>query len=238
MERELLERMLDEGLSLAVIGRRLGRHESTVAYWLAEHGLRAANADRHAARGGLAREQLEPLLARGLSIAQLAQELGRSKATVRHWLRQHGLQTTGRAGRRPRPGVAAALQAGAERALISCPEHGLCEHVREAGGYYRCLQCRRAAVVQRRRRVKEALVAEAGGCCLLCGYSRCPAALEFHHLDPATKEFGLAQAGVARSLDRMRAEARKCVLLCSNCHAEVEVGFSSASGLAQKALPG
>ena len=50
------------------------------------------------------------------------------------------------------------------------------------------------------------------------------AALEFHHVDPAEKRFALSARGghaVARAL---RAEARKCVLLCSNCHAEVESG--------------
>jgi hypothetical protein len=28
--------------------------------------------------------------------------------------------------------------------------------------------------------------------------------------------------GITRSLARLRAEAAKCVLLCANCHAEVE----------------
>jgi len=229
MDRALLEEMLAEGLSLAAMGRRLGVHESTVAGQLWAYGLRAVNAEKHAARGGLTREQLEPLVAEGMSIAQIAVEVDRSKATVRHWLAKHGLKTGGQAGRHPRPGVTEARASGASSALAACPEHGRSEHVRERRGYYRCLQCRREAVVRRRRRVKEALVAEAGGCCQLCGYSRCLAALEFHHLDPSTKEFGLAQAGVARSLERMRVEARKCVLLCSNCHAEVESGFSLIS---------
>jgi hypothetical protein len=85
-------------------------------------------------------------------------------------------------------------------------------------------------VVRRRRKVKEILVTEAGGRCLLCGYHRCAAALQFHHLEPTEKRFGVAQRGHARSIERVRAEARKCVLLCSNCHAEVESGFSSVSG--------
>ena len=34
-------------------------------------------------------------------------------------------------------------------------------------------------------------------------------------------------------LEKLRAEARKCVLLCSNCHAEVESGTASISGVAQ-----
>jgi hypothetical protein len=83
-------------------------------------------------------------------------------------------------------------------------------------------------VIRRRRKAKEILVREAGGRCQLCGYDRSQTALQFHHLDPNTKEFGVAHRG-ARGIERLRAEIRKCVLLCSNCHAEVESGFSSIS---------
>jgi hypothetical protein len=68
------------------------------------------------------------------------------------------------------------------------------------------------------------LVAEAGGCCVLCGYSKCIAALHFHHRDPGTKRFALAGGGVSRSLEAAREEAAKCVLVCANCHAELEAG--------------
>jgi hypothetical protein len=94
-----------------------------------------------------------------------------------------------------------------------------------ADGGWRCLRCRSEAVSQRRRRVKEILVAEAGGACRICGYSRCLAALEFHHLDPAGKAFGVGERGVSRSLDEARQEVGKCLLLCSNCHAELEAGI-------------
>ena len=67
-------------------------------------------------------------------------------------------------------------------------------------------------------------MAEAGGCCVLCGYSESPGALQFHHVDPATKSFSLGAAGLTRSLAKARAEAAKCVLLCARCHAEVELG--------------
>jgi len=70
------------------------------------------------------------------------------------------------------------------------------------------------------------LLAEAGGACRLCGYDRSPAALEFHHLDRATKSFGLGFRGVTRSIAALRSEAAKCILLCSNCHAEVEAGVT------------
>jgi hypothetical protein len=69
------------------------------------------------------------------------------------------------------------------------------------------------------------LVEEAGGACVLCGYADCPAALQFHHVDPSQKSFSLSRQGVTRSLARAGEEAAKCVLLCANCHAKVEAGL-------------
>ena len=74
--------------------------------------------------------------------------------------------------------------------------------------------------------MKQLLVEEAGGRCGLCGYDRYVGALQFHHVDPAEKSFQLGQSGLTRSIDAMREEAAKCVLLCSNCHAEVEGGVA------------
>lgn len=111
--------------------------------------------------------------------------------------------------------------------MLECRVHGVTEFVRRPDGVMRCKRCRSEAVSKRRRRVKAILIAEAGGACVLCGYARSVRALEFHHLDPAEKLFGLSAQGLARSIDTMRAEARKCILLCSNCHAEVEDGLVS-----------
>jgi hypothetical protein len=92
-------------------------------------------------------------------------------------------------------------------------------------------------VSRRRRKVKAILVTEAGGSCVLCGYDRHIGALEFHHLDPAQKKFGLSMGGLARSLERARAEARKCVLLCANCHAEVEAGAADLASVPIQSEP-
>jgi transposase len=224
MDRASLEQSLGEGLSLAEIGRRFDKDPSTVGYWVKRHGLKALGSDKFAPRGGLRREELEPLVVEGASLAQIADAVGRSMGTVRHWLKRYGLRTRGRQGAPSRDGVEEARSEDLTKAMIVCPRHGPSEHLRESRGYYRCRQCRIEAVVRRRRKVKQILVAEAGGRCQLCHYSRCLAALEFHHLDPAAKAFGVSRRG-ARSLTRLRAETRKCVLLCSNCHAEVEAGF-------------
>ena len=222
MEREALEQLLGRRLSLAEIGRRVGVHESTVSYWAKRHGLEAVDRDRSAARGGLARERLETFVHAGMSIAQIAEAVDRSKATVRHWLSEYGLRTC-RAERRR------IMASGAWRLTLECHRHGMTQFQRRGKGGYRCLRCRSEAVARRRRRVKEILVGEAGGACQACGYNRCLAALEFHHRDPADKRFALSHRGVARSLAKARAEATKCVLLCSNCHVEIEMGVRSLS---------
>jgi hypothetical protein len=108
-----------------------------------------------------------------------------------------------------------------------CDAHGPTTFGRRADGYYRCLACRADAVVKRRRAVKRMLVDEAGGACRLCGYDRSLAALQFHHLDPGQKAFSLSRRGVTLSLEAARTEAAKCVLLCANCHAEVEGGVAT-----------
>ena len=72
----------------------------------------------------------------------------------------------------------------------------------------------------KRRAIKKALVIEAGGKCQKCGYNACIRALEFHHLNPEEKDFGLSAKGLSRDIDYLRSEAKKCILLCANCHAE------------------
>ena len=105
-----------------------------------------------------------------------------------------------------------------------CRVHGSAEFVIEGRGYYRCKRCRQERVAERRREIKRILVREAGGRCALCGYDRFFGALQFHHLVRADKRLEINCAGAILSLAAMRAEAAKCVVLCANCHAEVESG--------------
>jgi transposase len=227
MDRALLEQLLRRGLSLAEIGRRFDRHEATVAYWVDKHGLQAVNQQKHRARGALTREELQPLIERGASIAQIADAVKRSKATVRHWLREYDLKTQ-RSASREKAGAECSDKAD-DLVRRQCPRHGMTEFKRRTPSGYRCLKCRSEAVTKRRRRVKQTLVDEAGGACRICGYRRCLAALEFHHVEPADKRFALSHRGVARSIERARNEASKCVLLCANCHVEVEAGIVTLS---------
>jgi transposase-like protein len=177
--------------------------------------------NRNAPRGGIEREQLRALVEAGVSIRGIAADLGVSYTTVRYWMAKHGI-TTPRARRLAE--TAPARLSGAETTEAECPTHGVTTFIRRGTDGFRCRLCRTSAVQRRRREVKRILVAEAGGACVLCGYDRTLGGLHFHHRDPSEKAFALSRQGVTRSLASARAEAAKCVLLCSNCHAEVEAG--------------
>jgi Homeodomain-like domain len=224
MDRGELQKYLDRGLSFEAIGRLVGLHASTVGYWGRKHGFASAYREQHAARGSIDHDTLIALVDDGLSIREIAVRVGRSPSTVRHWLRTYGLVTV--AGRR-RSEARRARESGTGTLVRECPKHGRSEFLLEARGSYRCLRCRSEAVSDRRRKVKEILVEEAGGECVLCGYDRHIGALHFHHVDPNAKSFNLARMGVTRSLERCREEAGKCKLLCANCHAEIEAGVAS-----------
>jgi transposase len=92
MQKEFLEQCLAKGMSLETIGERAGKHESTVSYWLKKHGLEAARAGKHASKGPLAKEDLERLLAAGLSLREIAHRMDRSLGTIRHWMRKYSLK--------------------------------------------------------------------------------------------------------------------------------------------------
>jgi transposase len=224
VDKEFLQECLAKGMSLEAIGELAGKHESTVGYWLKKHGLLAVNRDRHAPRGGIDKARLEELVEQGATVRTIAAVLGFSEGAVSHWLRKYGLTT--RAGERRRVGRAA-KESGQPIVKMSCRHHGLTDFWLEGRGIYRCLKCRSARVSARRRRMKALLVEDAGGRCRLCGYDRYVGALHFHHRDPQQKSFAMSGQGITRSLAKARVEAQKCILLCSNCHAEVEAGIVS-----------
>lgn len=76
-------------------------------------------------------------------------------------------------------------------------------------------------VTAARQKRKQELVYIMGGKCSLCGYDRCIAALEFHHIDKKQKCRQLSN-GNCHSWEEDVQEVKKCALVCSNCHKEIE----------------
>jgi len=85
------------------------------------------------------------------------------------------------------------------------------------------------AVAKRRKAIKEKAIEYLGGKCFFCKYTRCHAALDFHHIDEKTKKFGLSQRGLTRSWEKTKMELDKCILICANCHRELHAGILQLS---------
>ena len=102
-----------------------------------------------------------------------------------------------------------------------CRKHGLTDYTYiKSAKKYKCKKCLYNAINEKRRRNKEELVRYKGGKCEICGYDKCIDALEFHHLNQDEKNFTISNGNI-KSLKKLKEEADKCILVCSNCHHEL-----------------
>lgn len=109
--------------------------------------------------------------------------------------------------------------------LRECKKHGTTIHVLDKLGNWRCRKCRVEAVQKRRTLIKNKAIQYKGGKCSICGYNKYVGALEFHHLNPNKKDFGIGQKGCTRSWEKVKEELDKCILVCANCHREIHAGI-------------
>lgn len=159
---------------------------------------------------------LEDLIAKNLSIAQLAEKLNCSKGSIRHWLRKYFLKTNNKNCKKGGRNIKCKL----------CGDNDLNNfYMRPGGTYqYRCKSCVNKTTANRFRSYKQQAVEYKGGKCSLCGYYRCLAALDFHHLDPTQKD-PKWRAMKNWLFERVKDELDKCILVCKNCHAEIHYGL-------------
>lgn len=64
-----------------------------------------------------------------------------------------------------------------------------------------------------------------GGKCIICSYQKYQGALDIHHVFPSIKN----RDRLNWVLERDYLELFDCILLCSNCHAEVHAGHHHSS---------
>lgn len=69
--------------------------------------------------------------------------------------------------------------------------------------------------VARALRHKAKLIEMLGGKCVCCGTTK---QLEFDHIDPAIVSFRIGRKLGTYGIDILIAEAKKCQLLCTDCH--------------------
>lgn len=88
-----------------------------------------------------------------------------------------------------------------------------------------CKKCNRETADERVKKTKKEAVEYKGGKCIICGYNKYIGALDFHHIDQKNKQFGIGSVG-SRIFKNIKDELDKCILVCKNCHAEIEGGIT------------
>lgn len=59
--------------------------------------------------------------------------------------------------------------------------------------------------------------------CQICGYNKCKAAIDFHHIEPSEKEYEVSNMkNYSEAI--LFAELEKCMIVCANCHREIHDG--------------
>ena len=91
-----------------------------------------------------------------------------------------------------------------------------------------CYECMPDGIQITRSMFVTKIKEQRGGKCEHCGYDKCTGALEFHHLDPAKKDFTISDANFR--LNEAIEESKKCILLCANCHRELHCGIWQLTG--------
>lgn len=109
----------------------------------------------------------------------------------------------------------------------------VCEQEKELTEFYKrgdnsdlemsvCKDCFKEGTNESRRKRgkprKTELIRLFGGKCAHCGGEFHPEVYDFHHVDPSTKSFSIGGRGLLKPFDLILEEAKKCIMLCSNCH--------------------
>lgn len=156
------------------------------------------------------KEKLQECITQGLSTWKMAELFETSQPNIRYWLKKFDLKTE--------------ITINKENGDKKCPKCGLTKSLSEfykstkASSY--CKDCIKQTNKINRQNVKEQAIQYLGGKCSNCGYNKCSAALDFHHIDPNEKDKNYDNYKGSFS-NKLKTELDKCVLLCSNCHREL-----------------
>ncbi len=165
---------------------------------------------------------LEKLVKQKFTIEQISMEVGKSKTSIRYWLKKYDLKTSRAFG----------SEKDEPNGVKFCKR---CKFEKDVNDFYRrrngkdtspyCKPCMINQTIERQRIFKNKCIEYKGGKCQCCGYDKYQGSLEFHHLDPTKKDFTIAHARLTKFDKEIKDELDKCILVCANCHREIHAGL-------------
>jgi hypothetical protein len=154
------------------------------------------------------KELLKKLLSQEKALSQISEITGKGKTTIRYWIAQHQLDriknTNCEVCQNPLVGKQSKF------CSVKCKQQTI-------NFKHQNYTAQQARGLERKKK----LIELAGGECCDCGYKKNISALEFHHLNPEGKSFGIDLRKCSNlQWNKLVEEVKKCVLICANCHRE------------------
>lgn len=169
--------------------------------------------------------ELKQYIEQGFSTYEISKATNKSQTNVRYWLKKHNLKTKNLSFSQ-----GFALK---EKIIENGIEYKICASCKtkkellkdfytknEKYSHAWCKTCINKNTIAIQQDKKIQAINYKGGKCVKCGYNKYAGALDFHHLDPSKKDFTIARRKNC-SLETIKPELDKCILLCRNCHAEL-----------------
>jgi transposase len=169
------------------------------------------------------RDQLENLISCGLNQTQIAGIFDVNPSTVSNWCKKYNLFTNGRPNR-----LYVRQELPDRKICFTCKkEKNNSEFYKRTANQLQtnCKECKKKLQNEKYRIFKKEMVDYKGGECQCCGYNNCFHALDFHHINPKTKSFAIANTTKRKITQEVAEELDKCILVCSNCHREIHAGY-------------
>jgi len=154
---------------------------------------------------------LQEMIDQGLSQREMALDRKCSQSTIKHYLKKYGLKTKKSLFNKKGVYLCGCGETDPNK-FIQRGDGRLCKSV--------CKSCHYKIRIENYRKKKLLAIDYKGGKCEICGYNKCPDALEFHHRDPTEKDPNWKYVR-SWSFERTKKELDKCDLLCVRCHREV-----------------
>jgi transposase len=222
--------LIDKGYTTKQISAETNISWSTTKYNLRKLGLETIHKIKPRP---ISKNQLDDFVKRNYSTYQIASELNRSQGSVKHWLKKYELKTNPAYCIR-RNEIKKEIESGF-KTCSKCkqikPLNKDNFYIRKSGAFhYWCRKCNDRISLEKQTERKRKCVEYKGGKCVICGYNRYLGSLDFHHLDPAKKDYNISNLRTY-SMEKLYKELDKCILVCKNCHCEIhgKVGPSDVS---------
>lgn len=162
---------------------------------------------------------LENYINQNLSLNQISRETGKSLSTVRYWSKKHKLKSNFITFKN-KPIKEYGEFRFCPRCQKQVPTNDFYSRRGKPNSSVYCKKCHNLQTTERQKKLKKFCVEYKGGKCERCGYSKCIGALEFHHINPAQKDFSISHVKSYAFSQTIKDELNKCNLLCANCHRE------------------